>query len=210
MKKTLKLIAGRYVGGYNDTTCYEIEIEHDGKKLFAEIENKGYDMQIPNHRWKLICEEDLCYEQKIKIIEEVIKNIPRATLNAEPIIYNKEITVEESVKTLEGWHRSPYVELLDYIHIGDKIDKGFIDHFINELPPVTLTGEIAQIAGISSTDVSGHNLYITFATDKPFGDWYFQGECRINERENGNWKLEQYDMTEYEEYVEEMEEENVQ
>ena len=84
---------------------------------------------------------------------------------------------KKEIKSLEEWNKSNAKEITDYLKIGDRVDRKLIDYFVDSLPPVTLTGEIVQIGGVFSISPNGKNTYITFAIDKPFGDWYYMGAC---------------------------------
>lgn len=95
--------------------------------------------------------------------------------------------------------------LTDYLKIGDKVDKKFLDYLIDELPPRTLTGEIVQIGGAYSSDKYGRNTYITFATETPFGSWYYKGSCLPGQIVNEERSFEEFDMSYIEENLEEEE-----
>lgn len=205
MDKNLELVSAKYVGGYNDTTVYDAIVSYYNELVHIDIEEHYHDMQTPNKTWQLITDKNISYKERKEIIKEIIKNKPIHYSDAEPKQYNKEINIEVETKTLEGWHNSKFTMLTDYLKIGDKVDRKFLDHFINELPPKTLTGEIVQIAEAYSANKNGRATYITFATDEPFGDWYYRGACLPGSVMNEERSFEEYDMSNIEEEQEEEE-----
>lgn len=205
MKKNLKLISAKYVGGYNDTTVFDAELSYYNGLIHIDIEQHYHDMKTPNYTWQVITDKNISYKEREEILKIIIKDKPICLADKEAKIYNKEIDVKVEIKTLEGWHKSKFEELTDYLKIGDKVDRKFLDHFINELPPKTLTGEMVQIAEAYSSDKNGIETYITFATDVPFGDWYYRGACLPGSTMNEERKFEEYDMSYIEEDLEEEE-----
>lgn len=203
MKKNLKLISAKYVGGYNDTTVFDTIINYYDELVHIDIEEHYHDMQTPNKTWQVITDKNISYKEREEILKEIVKDRPIYLADAEPKFYNKEINVSEELKTLKGWHESEYEILTDYLKLGDKVDREFLDHFIDELPPKTLTGEIVQIAEVYSMVKNGRDTYITFARDVPFGDWYYRGACLPGSTMNEERKFEEFDMS----YIEDLEEE---
>lgn len=203
MSKNLKLISAAYVGGYNDTTIFDVVINYYNELVHIDVEEHYHDMQTPNETWQIITDKNINYKEKEEILKIIIQDKPIYLADVEPKIYNKEINVKAEVKTLEGWHKSKFEELTDYLKIGDKVDRNFLDHFINELPPKTLTGEIVQIAEAYSSNRDGRSTYITFAKEEPFGDWYYKGACLSGSTMNEERSFEEFDMS----YIEDLEEE---
>lgn len=74
------------------------------------------------------------------------------------------------VKRYEDWKG----DLHDFLKIGDLVDEGITDHFLNVLPPATWTGSLIQM-GEPYSHVGGK---ATFATLKktPEG-WVYAGHC---------------------------------
>lgn len=157
---------------------------------------------MQNTSWQFITDKNINYKEREEILKIIIKDKPVYLADVEPKFYNKEINVIDKLKTLKGWQESGK-NLLDYLKIGDEVDKELLDYFINELPPRTLNGEIVQIGGADSSDKYGRDTYITFATENPFGSWYYKGSCLPEKIINEVRSLEEFDMSYLEEDLEE-------
>ncbi|MNI74158.1 hypothetical protein D3C73_1302250 [compost metagenome] len=81
------------------------------------------------------------------------------------------------MKTLEGWEAAKK-PLDEYLQVGDVVDEEIWSHFINVLPPLTLTDRLVQIS--EPTDwVDGRNTYPTLErTDQ---GWVYRGDCHRDE-----------------------------
>ena len=74
-----------------------------------------------------------------------------------------------ALKTKEGW-TGP---LSEYLKVGDEVDGGIYDHFINVLPPVTFTRSCVQMGEAYSHDDSGRAMFYTIKNEQ--GKWIFKG-----------------------------------
>ena len=69
MKKNLKLISAKYVGGYNDTTVFDTIINYYDELVHIDIEEHYHDMQTPNKTWQVITDKNISYKER----EEILK-----------------------------------------------------------------------------------------------------------------------------------------
>lgn len=74
------------------------------------------------------------------------------------------------LKTFANWKG----DLEDYLNIGDTVDEEMVEHFIDVLPPITLTYLLVQ-AGGPVDFVNGKNTFTTFAREN--GEWVYKGAC---------------------------------
>lgn len=190
MENKLKLISSVCLGGYNDTMAYDTVIRYLGKEEHIEAE-KFWDSRKEKDLWRIETGLNLSYEIKKAIVEILDKDLPSIFSDVKPKEYNKDITFEEKIKTLDGWNKSETLYLTDYLHIGDKVDRSLIDSLIDSVSPITLNGEIVQIGEAYSSDNKGRSTYLTFATNIPFGDWYYKGACLKGETINREYKFEE-------------------
>ena len=51
--RNLKIISAKCVGGYNDTTIYNVTINYYGKNETVTLEKSYHDMQEPSNKWKV-------------------------------------------------------------------------------------------------------------------------------------------------------------
>ncbi|MEC0167374.1 hypothetical protein [Paenibacillus graminis] len=77
------------------------------------------------------------------------------------------------MKTLEGWEAAE-IPLDEYLQVGDVVDEGIYNHFINVLPPLTLTDRLVQISEPTDT-VDGRNTYPTLERNDQ--RWVYRGDC---------------------------------
>lgn len=193
MKSKLTLISSVCIGGFNDTLIYDTVVEYQGKKLNIEVD-KFWDNSKEKDLWKIETDLKLNYDTKKAIIENISKDIPSIYSDVEPKQYNIDILVEDKVKSLQGWNESKAKTLMDYLHIGDKIDKSMANYFA-ESNPIICNGEIVQLGGAYSSDIKGRNTYLTIARDKPFGDWIYKGACLKGETINKEYEFESFDVS---------------
>lgn len=205
MEKNLKLISAKYVGGYNDTTIFDVIVNYYDELVHIDVEVHNHDMQIPGRTWQVITDKNISYKERKEIIENIIKDKPIYLADVEPKYYNKEINVSGELKTLQGWYESNYEMLTDYLRLGDKVDEELLNHLIDQLQPKTLTGEMIQIGGAYSANNNGRATYITFARDVPLGDWFYRGACTIGSIMNEEREFEEFDMSYIEEDLEQEE-----
>lgn len=193
MKNKLTLISSVCIGGYNDTLMYDTLIEYQDKKWNIEVD-KFWDNAKEKDLWKIETDLKLNYETKKTIIENISKNIPSLYSEVEPKQYNIDILIEDKVKSLQGWNESTAKTLMDYLHIGDKVDKSMADYFV-ESNPIICNGELVQLGGAYSSDIKGRATYLTIARDEPFGDWIYKGACLKGETINKEYEFEAFDVT---------------
>lgn len=86
MESGVKVIAAEYVGNYNDTTVYNVEISLNGNKEYVTLERKYEDMEA-EHKWEVFSNLTLNNDQIDYIIQIVSKNPPEMYIDAPPTIY---------------------------------------------------------------------------------------------------------------------------
>lgn len=95
---SLEVISAEYVGNYNDTTIYNIEILLNGKKEYVTLERKYSDRE-EGYQWELFSNLNLKDEENKHIIQVVSKNPPEMNIDRPAIIYETlstdEIEMEE-------------------------------------------------------------------------------------------------------------------
>lgn len=64
-------------------------------------------------------------------------------------------------------------DLSKFLRVGDLVDEGFVDHFLNTLPPLTL-GKIIQM-GEPFNQVDGKATYPTL--ERTAEGWMYMGNC---------------------------------
>lgn len=192
MNNKLTLISSRCIGEINDTLMYDTVLEYQGKKWNIEVKKVWYD-SIKKHLWKLETHLKLNYDTKKTIIESISKDMPSIYSNVEPKQYNIDILIEDKFKSLQGWNESTAKTLMDYLHIGDKVDKSMADYFA-ESKPIICNGELVQLGGAYTSDIKGRNTYLTIVRDEPFGEWIYKGACLKGETINKENEFEVFDM----------------
>lgn len=93
IKSELKVISAEYVGNYNDTTVYNVEISLNGVQEYVTLERKWEDWK-EKHRWEVFSNLTLNDEENDYIIQTVSNNPPRMSLDAPPTIYEN-TSIEE-------------------------------------------------------------------------------------------------------------------
>ena len=86
--RNLKIISAKCVGGYNDTTIYNVAINYYGKNETVTLEKSYQDMQEPSDKWEVFSTLELSDEEKNKIIDIVSKNPPSIYSDVPPKKYN--------------------------------------------------------------------------------------------------------------------------
>lgn len=201
MNNKLTLISSICLGGFNDTLVYDTVIKYQGKEWNIEVD-KFWDNGKEKDLWKIETDLKLNYDTKKAIIENISKDIPSIYSDVEPKQYNIDILVEDKVKTLQGWNESTAETLMDYLHIGDKVDKSMFYYFVDS-NPVICNGEIVQLGGAYSSDIKGRSTYLTIARDEPFGAWIYKGACLKGETINKEYEFESFDVTDKSNEIEE-------
>ena len=85
-KEGCKVISAEYVGGYNDTTVYNVEISLNGEKEYVTLERKYEDMKA-KHKWEVFSNLALQDKDIDYIIQIVSTNPPVMSIDAPPTIY---------------------------------------------------------------------------------------------------------------------------
>lgn len=97
---SIEVLSAEYVGNYNDTTIYNVELYLNKKKETVTLEKSYKDME-ENYKWEVFSDLALKDEEIDYIIEVVSKNPPIMSIDAPPIIYKtdllEEIEMEESL-----------------------------------------------------------------------------------------------------------------
>lgn len=93
MEVGLKVISAEYVGNYNDTTVYNVEISLNGDKEYVTLERKYEDMKA-KHKWEVFSNLMLKDEEIKHIIQVVSKNPPAMSMDAPLTIYES-LSVDE-------------------------------------------------------------------------------------------------------------------
>lgn len=85
-KKEFNVISAEYVGGYNNTIVYNVEISLNGKKEYVTLERKFEDMTA-TEKWDVYSNLALQNKEIDYIIQVVSKNPPTMSMDAPPTIY---------------------------------------------------------------------------------------------------------------------------
>ena len=97
---SIEVLSAEYVGNYNDTTIYNVELYLNEKKETVTLEKSYKDME-ENYKWEEFSDLALKDEEINYIIEVVSKSPPIMSIDAPPIIYKtdllEEIEMEESL-----------------------------------------------------------------------------------------------------------------
>lgn len=95
---SLKVMSAEYVGNYNDTTVYNIQLLLDEKKEYVTLERK-YSDRDASYKWELFSDLGLKDEEIEYIVQFISKNPPVMSIDAPPTIYENisgdEIEMEE-------------------------------------------------------------------------------------------------------------------
>ena len=115
-------------------------------------------------------------------IDTVEPNKDELTWSYEPI----DKPIEKEIKTLQDWEKKGG-NFTDFCKVGDKVDKGIVDYFVDVLPPITWRTDLVQCGepyGHRNNPKTGRweAMYITFAKNDN-GQWYYAGICFLNQRE---------------------------
>lgn len=98
---SLEVISAEYVGNYNDTTVYNVELSLNSRKEYVTLEKK-YNDRDASHKWEVFSNLALKDEEMDYIIQVVSKNPPTMSIDAPPTIYSQEIgdSVEETITSI--------------------------------------------------------------------------------------------------------------
>ena len=96
----IEVLSAEYVGNYNDTSIYNVELYFNGKKEYVTLEKSYIDME-ENLKWEVFSDLALKDEEIDYIIEVVSKKPPIMSIDAPPTLYKtdllEEIEMEESL-----------------------------------------------------------------------------------------------------------------
>ena len=90
---SLKVISAEYVGNYNDTTVYNVELILDGKKEYVTLERTYKDREA-NYKWEVFSNLGLKDEEMDYIIQVVSKNPPAMSMDNPSTIYESVDEIE--------------------------------------------------------------------------------------------------------------------
>lgn len=90
---SLQVISAEYVGNYNDTTVYNVELILDGKKEYVTLE-KTYKDREANYKWEVFSNLGLKDEEMDYIIQVVSKNPPAMSMDNPSTIYESVDEIE--------------------------------------------------------------------------------------------------------------------
>lgn len=98
---SLESVSAEYVGSYNDTTVYNVEISLNGKKEYVTLE-RSYNDRTSSHKWEVFSNLGLKDEETDYIIQIVSKNPPAMSIDEPSKIYNQDIeeNIEETITSI--------------------------------------------------------------------------------------------------------------
>lgn len=76
-----------------------------------------------------------------------------------------------SIKRFDDWTTGSFYS---YLEVGDQVDEGFYDYFINTLPPRTMRATLVQM-GEPYSHIDGKPTFATLS--KEDGVWIYKGNC---------------------------------
>ena len=82
----MKVIFAEYVGNYNDTIIYNVEISLNGEKEYVTLEKRYIDMEVENE-WEVFPNIALSDKEIDCIIQTVSEKPPAMLIDAQPMIY---------------------------------------------------------------------------------------------------------------------------
>lgn len=99
---SIEVLSAEYVGNYNDTTIYNVELYLNGKTECVTLERSYKDME-ENYKWEVFSDLALKDEEINYIVEVVSKSPPIMSIDAPPILYKTNLLEEiEMEETLNG------------------------------------------------------------------------------------------------------------
>ena len=93
MESELKVFSAEYVGNYNDTTVYNVEISLNGNKEYITVERKFEDISEKD-KWEVFSNLELNENKIDYIIQTISKNPPVMSIDA-PITIYENTSIEE-------------------------------------------------------------------------------------------------------------------
>ena len=99
--------------------------------------------------------------------------------------------MNNEIKSMDGWGKSG-VSIDKYLKIGDVVESGMVDYFMNCLPPRVMWSSLLQMGEPYSSvaDENGdlHMTYLTFSKNEN-NEWIYTGYCFAGETMNRVKKL---------------------
>ena len=86
IESVLKVVSAEYVGNYNDTIVYNVELSLNGERVYATLERK-YNDRDASHKWEVFSDSALKDKEIDYIIKTISKNPPVMSIDASPKIY---------------------------------------------------------------------------------------------------------------------------
>lgn len=169
------------------------EVISKGKSKFIKAINWNDDYRIACGWYSEIVyskEEAMKKAQELANKENKAVNVYITTLNdghaVEELIDTVKPLIEKEVKTLQDWEKKGG-NFTDFCKVGDKVDKGIVDYFVDVLPPITWRTDLVQCGepyGHRDNPETGRweAMFITFSKNDK-GRWYYAGICFLNQRE---------------------------
>lgn len=104
----------------------------------------------------------------------------------------KKITGPETVKSLDGWHKSGLHSWEEYCKPGELVMEDIVDQFVNSVPPTTLRSGYVQAGEAYDCQPDGDGVwrdtYTTFTYHGKDGAgrslWLYNGHCFKNGTDN--------------------------
>ena len=84
----------------------------------------------------------------------------------------------KEVKTMKGWEESRKA-LDEFLQVGDAVDWGIYDYFIEVLPPAVMNHRIVQIGEPFDHNVNKQPIFSTLKREH--GQWIYRGNLSILE-----------------------------
>lgn len=99
----LEIISAEYVGNYNDTAVYNVEISLNGEKEYVTLE-RSYNGRDASHKWEVFSNLGLKDEEIEYIIQIVSNNPPKMSLDTPAKIYERDFedSVEETITKISN------------------------------------------------------------------------------------------------------------
>ena len=179
-------------------TIYEIKLDEYGRDEPVPVTNiepepnkpetaeptekvVGYRVGLGGKIYKTEAEAFANNPKDAKQVFKVVDNGDGLTWEYVPIDKPK----ENDIKTLHEWEEKGG-NFTDFCKVGDKVDKGIVDYFLDVLPPITWRSNLVQCGepyGHRDNPETGRweAMYITFAKNDN-GQWCYAGICFLNQR----------------------------
>lgn len=154
------------------------------KKSGETLEHIEYDAETPHGETQVLIgvEKLLCSVRSFCCMNDCDYELSDAErLKAFELVNDERNKVKLSgeVKTMDGWHDSGFGDFNDYFNIGDKVDQSVIDHFMDILPPRSISSGFLQVGEPYSHEPDEEGRYRPTWTTflRRDGRWYYAGQC---------------------------------